>query len=65
MPRNPGSEQASGHSRLPLLLLSAATVGSGVLFASLPSEGVQGVLRLAALLPLQLAALAWVLPRMR
>jgi hypothetical protein len=65
MPKSSGSERRRGHSRLPLLLLSAATLGSGLLFTSLPAEGLQSVLRVAALLPLQLAALVWVWPRMR
>lgn len=60
-----GSEPRAGRSRLPLILLVGSSLGSGLLFAALPSEGMAGALRLFALLPLQLAALVWVLPRMR
>jgi hypothetical protein len=42
-----------------------SSLGSGLLLAALPSEGMASALRLLALLPLQLAALIWVLPRMR
>ena len=65
MPRSPGSEQRSGGLRLPLALLAAASLGSGLLFAAMPTEGLASSLRLLSLLPVQLAALLWVLPRMR
>jgi len=65
MPRNSGSERLGHRPRLSLLLLSAAALGSGLLYTAMPFEGPQGVLRLAALLPLQLAAVIWVWPRMR
>ncbi|WP_231596802.1 hypothetical protein [Synechococcus sp. CBW1004] len=51
--------------RPPLILLVGSSLGSGLLFAALPSEGMASAVRLLALLPLQLAALLWVLPRMR
>ena len=54
-----------GRSRLPLILPVGSSLASGLLFAALPSEGMAGALRLLALVPLQLAALVWVLPRMR
>ena len=60
-----GSDQWAGRFRPPLILVVAASLGSGLLFAALPSEGVASAQRLLALLPLQLAALLWVLPRMR
>ena len=60
-----GSDQWIGRLRPPLILLVGSSLGSGLLFAALPSEGMAGALRLLALLPLQLAALLWVLPRMR
>lgn len=50
---------------MPLILLAAAALGSGLLYTALPSEGLQGYLRLLSLLPLQLAALLWLLPRIR
>lgn len=65
MPRNSGSERRSAASRLPLMLLSAAAVGSALLFASMPAEGLPVALRVLGLLPLQLAVLFWVLPRRR
>ena len=60
-----GSDHRMGRSWPPLILLSGGTIISGLLFAALPSQGLEGTLRLFSLLPLQLAALLWVLPRMR
>lgn len=65
MPARNGSDHKAGHSRPPLILLVGSSLGSGLLFAALPSEGMASALRLFALVPLQLAALLWVLPRMR
>lgn len=47
------------------MLLSAAAVGSALLFASMPAEGLPVALRVLDLLPLQLAVLFWVLTRRR
>lgn len=66
MARRSGSEPpAPVNAPGPLILLATATIGSGLLFAGMPSEGWLGSLRVLSLLPLQLAALFWVLPRMR
>jgi hypothetical protein len=66
MPRKSGSERGtSSASRGGLILLTAAAFGSSLLVEMMPAEGLQGSLRVLALLPVQLAALLWVVPRMR
>ena len=60
-----GSDRQAGRLRPPLILIVSCSLASGLLFAALPSEGMASAMRLFALLPLQLAALLWVLPRRR
>ena len=45
--------------------LVGSPMGSGLLFETLPNEGATSGLQSFALLPLHLAALVWVLPRMQ
>jgi hypothetical protein len=60
-----GSERRTWSAWPPLILLAGASLGSSLLFRALPSEGLDSALRLLSLLPLQMAVLLWVLPRMR